>query len=84
MNNDNWLNQNINGDQRIIKEHTEEIKKKMSANNAAKRPEIQEKIRLRQTGSSNSFFGRHHSEEAKKTKSEKIKGGIGEPMDTLM
>ena len=71
---DRWLNANIGGDQFIIQKHSEETKKKMRENNATKRPEIKKMISERQTGSGNSFYGKHHSEEAKRIKSEKNKG----------
>lgn len=46
----------------------------MSDNNFSKTNEGRNLIKKRQTGSGNSFYGKHHSEEAKRIKSEKNKG----------
>lgn len=74
LNKDSWLNQSISGDQFIIKKHSQETKKKMSDNNASKRPDVRKNISERQRGQNNSFYGKRHSEEAKRIKSEKNKG----------
>jgi len=74
LDNDKWLNMNIGGEQFIIKEHSSSTKQKMSLNNFSKRPEGRKVISKRQRGSSNSFYGKHHTDEAKRIKSEKNKG----------
>lgn len=73
---DKWLNANIGGEQFIIEKHSEETKRKMRANNGSKRPEVRAAISERQKGSNNSFYGKHHSEEARRIKSEKNKGQL--------
>jgi hypothetical protein len=71
---DRWLNANIGGEQYIIRKHRPETIEKMKRNNASKRPEIRKFISERQTGSTNSFYGKHHTEESKRIKSEQNKG----------
>ena len=74
LDNNKWINENISGDQYIIKKHSDDTKRKMSINNASKREEMKQLISQRQKGNKNSFFGKHHTEESKKIKSEKNKG----------
>ena len=69
-----WLNANIGGDQFMIQKHSPETKRKMSENSASKRPEERKRIAERQLGSNNSFYGKKHTEESKKIRSEKCKG----------
>jgi NUMOD3 motif len=56
------------------KTHKDITKQKMSDNNASKRPEVRASISKRQSGISNSFYGKHHSVESKRIKSQKNKG----------
>jgi hypothetical protein len=72
--NDCWLNKSFGGDQHILRQHSSETKKKMSENNVSKREYMKKIISNRQSGKNNSFYGRKHSEESKKIKSEKNKG----------
>jgi hypothetical protein len=74
LHNDKWINANIGGDQFIISKHSEETKKKMSLNNGSRRPEVRKAISTRQSGKQNSFYGKRHSDEARRLKSEKNKG----------
>jgi len=74
LKNDKWLNANIGGDQYIIRKHSPETIKKMSENNASKRPEVRRAIAMRQTGVHNSFYGKKHTEESKRIRSQKCKG----------
>jgi hypothetical protein len=74
LNSEIWLNANIGGIQFFIESHSLETKTKMSINNISKNPEMRKKISERQKGKNNSFYGKHHSEESKRIKSEKNKG----------
>lgn len=69
-----WLNANIGGDQIFVLEHSSYTKLKMSQNNFSKTKQGRKIIQERQTGSLNSFYGKHHTDEAKRIKSEKNKG----------
>lgn len=71
---DRWLNANISGEHFFVEKHSEETKKKMRENNASKRPEMRKEIAKRQTGENNSFYGKKHTEESKKSRSKKLKG----------
>lgn len=71
---DAWLNANISGEQFIIEKHSEETKRKMSANNASRRPEARAALSERQKGSNNSFYGRKHSEATKNKMRKSLEG----------
>jgi NUMOD3 motif len=74
LKNDKWLNANIGGDQYIIRKHSPETIKKMSENNASKRPEVRRAIAMRQTGVHNSFYGKKHTSESNEKRKKALLG----------
>lgn len=74
LHNDKWLNENISGDQFIIQEHSQETKRKMSENNASKRPEMRQLISKNQSGKNNSFYGKKHTAESNEKRRQKLLG----------
>ena len=79
-----WLNASVGGKEFYCesgenhpnygKVHSEETKLKMGKNNYSKTAQGREEIRIRQTGSSNSFFGKQHSAESKQKKRDALLG----------